>query len=149
MSSFGRVAAFGASLPRNVHGHGAEHGVRAWQALSALASEQHHALKHICDKEYDSVQTSGEVQQQRESSVTDQTPAAAARISDDGSQALQHVGLSHNSSSDTCVLTDEVQAEIDRVQHRTRSLDPNKEVALRFDFLSGLESRASSRAARA
>lgn len=107
-----------------------------WHALSALASEQQHAFRHIF-ADGQAVKTPGQVQHEHESTRRDLTNPAPPP------EALDDRLLSSNATEveREFPFEEAVQAEVDDVQTRAISTDPNKEVVLRFDFLSGRDSR--------
>ena len=113
--------------------HVLEHRTGALSALSVLATEQHNVLRSIFRVNTNSAETFAEVQQQRE---TDREPG----------QCMTEVGgpdhtTEQQSSLDKQTFNDAVSAEMKRVQQTVLTLDPERDVVMRFDFLSGHESR--------
>ena len=86
------------------------------------------------------ISTPGQVQHENENIRRDHhKPALAPEAVDD--QLLS----SHATEAESEVPFEEaVQAVVDDVQTRAISTDPDKEVVLRFDFLSGRDSRVGS-----
>lgn len=125
-----------ASTAVTQQGLGTEYIPQAWHALSVLASEQQHAFRHIF-ADGQAVKTPGQVQHEHESNRRDLNKSAPPpEASDD---RLQSTNATEVESE--VPFEEAVQAEVDDVQTRAISTDPNKEVVLRFDFLSGRDSR--------
>lgn len=118
------------------YGLGAEYVPQAWHALTALASEQQHAFRSIFDVA--PVETPGSVQHQHES-ARDHTSAAPAP--EEARCATRAESAAEGSQHTAVPAEGAVQAEVEDVQQRVISTDPEKEVVLRFDFLSGRDSR--------
>lgn len=111
-----------------------------WQTLSALANETGQAVKHTFTDS--GVGTGGHVQQ---SAVHHTSPDVQADAAQSAVPALNNVtgpvDANEVPSTSGRVDPEAVQAEIGRVESKMISMDAAKEVVLRFNFLSGLESR--------
>lgn len=105
---------------------------QAWHALSALASEQQHVFGSLFD--VTPIETPGAVQQQREN-ASEGNRAAAPPNAEDRYRAQSPDNTAQASYESA------VQAEVEDVQQRAISTDPETEVVLRFDFLNGRDSR--------
>lgn len=117
-----------------------DHGNPAWRALSAFATEQHHAFRHAFDSE-PAVETTGQVHHQQETCTTDQVNSAHFTQSAD---QLSEAERAHARESRAVQHKAALQAEVDRIQQRIALLNPEKEVVVQLDFISGGASRAAS-----
>ena len=113
-----------------------------WQTLQALASETGQAVRQTFSDS--GVSTSGHVQQgqQIHASPTQYTPAdqlyePQALLDSREVRSVQSVTAAPSRDHDS----ETVQAEIARVNSKMLSTDAATEVILRFNFLSGRESR--------
>lgn len=113
-----------------------------WQALSALANETGQAVKHTFTDS--SVGKSGHVQQSAVHHAALNAQAASPAAFDRNLNA-QPVDAAETDvktpSSSGRIDHASVQADIRRVERKMISTDAAKEVILRFNFLSGRESR--------
>lgn len=114
-----------------------DHGNPAWRALSAFATEQHHAFRHAFDSE-PAVETTGQVHHQQETCTTDQVNFTQS------ADQLSEAERAHAHESRAVQHKTALQAEVDRIQQRIALLNPEKEVVVQLDFISGGASRAAS-----
>ena len=116
----------------------------AWRALSAFATEQHQALRHVFDNS-PAFEISGQIEHQHEAStaaeVGSQQSATTAELPDQADPALSSKLQAVLDQHD---LEGHVQAEVQRIEQRIMVLNPEKDVVVRLDFIRGLASRAAS-----
>ena len=124
--------------PSSAAGTGVEHIANTtWRALSTLATEQHQALRRALDGE-SPLETSGQVHHQQETSTSDQYPSDEVKLTEQSSEG----DLARHQNAQPA--DEGVQAELQRIQQKTFMLNPEKDVIVQLDFMSGVASRAAA-----
>lgn len=121
---------------------GVEQSSTTWRALTAFASEQHHALRHAFDSG-PAVETTGKVHHQQETSTTDHN-SSKQRMQTPGTSLGLDRALQPGLPESQAALQRAVEAEVEQIQQRTSILDLNKDVVVNLDFMQGGASRAAS-----
>ena len=120
------------------------HAGMPWQAFSAIASQYGHAVRGAFTQDAQKI-TNGHVEQSQPlhapltgSKLSDPPELQTPAVSDESHAAVGKAGAVGTSHS---TVAEAVQAEIKKVKRKVMSADASKEVILRFNFMSGSESR--------
>ena len=121
-----------------------EYRSTAWRALSAFATEQHHALRHVFDSN-PALETSGQIEHQHEASTAEEVGSQQSTTTAELPGKADHaLSSSLQTVLDQHDLEGHVKAEVQRIEQRIMVLNPEKDVVVRLDFIRGLASRAAS-----
>ena len=119
-------------------------GSMPWQAFSAIASEYGHAVREAFTQDPQTI-TTGHVEQSQPlharlagPKLSDLPELQTPAVSGHSSAALDKIAGVFASPT---TAAEAVQAEIQKVEMKIMSADASKEVILRFNFMSGAESR--------
>lgn len=121
----------------------AEQRNATWRALSAFATEQHHAIRHALDSS-SGLETTGEVLHQQESSTP--PPDLQHAFKQSIQSPLQHTTsqLQLDTTLRQAALQEAVKLEAEQIQSRMAILNLDKDVAVNLDLMHGGASRAAS-----
>lgn len=115
-----------------------------WRALSMLATEHHQAFRRALDGR-SPLEISGQVHHLQESSTTDQHPSDEVKpLTQQSTEGDLAQNQTVQPARHTASTYEGVQAELQRIQQRTSMLNPEKEVVVQLDFMSGVASRAAA-----
>ena len=115
----------------------AEYARSTWKALTTLATEHQHALRHAFDSN-STVASSGEVCQQTEAANAVQD---SLRICTSQAQTEPYLPHAPQDTPDIATFDEAVQTEVQRVKAYTSTRNPEKDVVVRLEFMRGTDSR--------